>query len=114
MTTIYRVEHVSTRLGPYRGARSCGHALAAKHDGSLSHPTWPSDGMYFDFEPGSFLDRSNFISGFDSLEKLFTWFAGFMDMLVANGFWIRVYYVDPSLIVHGRSRKQLAFIAPQE
>ena len=99
---VYRVEDRFTGTGPYQGVSNSSYVLSDAHASHVSsaHPAWAVDGIS---------PRSNYGGGFDSLDKLMSWFAGHMDMLIEEGFIIRVFWVNPADVFFGDSGKQLAF-----
>lgn len=98
--TVYRVEHKTEGHGPYlkfieeeddngesyrySGSHDEVAGLHSAHEASDDHPGPAGDGLY------PYM-RDEHVHGFDSREKLDTWFAGFKRKLDRAGFVVNVY-----------------------
>ena len=96
---VYRVEHPVTGRGPYRNDDLTCYEADAGHN-YHNNDSWSMDGISA---------PAHYAAGFDSLDKLFEWFAGCMDALVRDNYGIRVFHVDKDDVVMGWSGRQLAF-----
>ena len=105
---MYRVEHITANLGPYRlyhrnDLRT--RELCDAHNYSEQHP-----GLYTDFEHyNNYNKLYGYHFGFESVESLNRWFAGFQEKLAKKGFVIKVFRVKYTDIAHGRSGRQIMF-----
>lgn len=95
---VYRLEHKDLQIGPYYTRPQVAH----------ESDRWPTDdcpGSYDDF--GTTIDSDVYLFGFDSIEKLYTWFASFKGNL--TNFRITHYKIFKKHTKMGRSKKQLIF-----
>jgi len=99
---VYRVE-MPDGLGPYYSEMNypVNHRMGIRHE-DRRHPT-PVD----DF--GWVKETKNMYFGFDSPQKLFGWFGGWLKSIFQNGGKIVKYNVDQSHVHMGTSGFQLIF-----
>ena len=102
LTTVFRVED-SEGYGPYQGAQAqkCSwyDEMGYCH---RSHPMPVEDGIQFDFRR-----HESCRHGFSSMEKLEAWFGDWLFEVLASGFRIALYHVEPNDVLHGK--KQVVF-----
>ena len=103
-TTVYRVEHAGSGLGPYNhfgwGKDVEIERMFYDHCDSL-HPAPGEDGI------DSLAIKAEHRFGFKDLDHLRTWFAGWLKPLADRGFVIQEYRVPIRGMLRGR--KQVAF-----
>lgn len=110
---VYRVEHKSYNVGPYR-LRGCNDKhidsvrakICNKHNFSDNHPSF-----WYDF-PNINDEYYKMHCGFRDLKSLNYWFDGFQNLLGQAGFVIKVYRIKPNDFVFGQSCKQILFKKP--
>lgn len=100
---VYRVE-MPDGLGPYwsKTVPGLGQKLAYRHVDIERHPD-----PYRDFTPDQY--TRDLIFGFSSMKQLFSWFGGFVSVILKNGGKIVKYNVNKKYVVTGKSGRQLAF-----
>lgn len=103
--TIYRMEN-EYGIGPYQAEHGYSDHINTSHS-TNKYPAWKDDNILV---TATKRERKKYYSGFKSIVDLKKWFAGHLQNLKAHGFAINSYKVDRSLIVHGKSKKQVAFI----
>lgn len=104
---VYRVEHRTTKLGPYWDLENTPVGMSNEHTNEYTHPClifekWDKVAMVHEF-----LYKPYTKFGFQSLESLKKWFNGWLDILVIHGFMIVEYDVSERNIVIGS--KQVFF-----
>lgn len=108
---MYRVEHSTTHLGPYRLSHRDDlrtQELCDAHNGSPQHP-----GLFADFDHYFHIkDLYDCHFGFESIENLNRWFDGFQEKLAKRGFVIKVFRVKYTDLHHGKSGRQIMFPKP--
>lgn len=100
---VYRVE-MPDGLGPYwsEDCEKFRYRMGSKHNRSDTHPTPDKD-----FSGENY--KSGFVFGFDSMQKLFQWFGGFIRTILNNGGKIVKYTIDDNHVIMGHSGRQLVF-----
>jgi len=98
MKTVYRVEHIEYRHGPYvsYGMTKRSKELAEKMRSEvckLRQPLIHDDGIEY--------RNDDQYCGFDSLDALFNWFEHWLDELEKHDYHIAVFDVEDSDIVEG-------------
>jgi hypothetical protein len=101
MYKVWRVENAEG-LGPYLGPSLFSIELCEAHNADPDHP-----GPDVDFIS---LPSKSFKYGFLSKEHAIDWFIGWFDLLDKQGY--RLVECDAKWILHSKSGKQVAFIAP--
>jgi len=102
MQTVYRVEHIAYRHGPYFAGRpknEAGRRLAIKLDAEFTIANQPPpclDGIQAMCE--------DLYCGFDSLEKLYVWFEQWLDDLEAADYHVAVFEVPVTEVLKGRQQ----------
>lgn len=97
---IYRVEHKDTGEGPYSYDmhKTYTDERIKIMGASQDRETHPS--VWFDIHPSQCaLNPLDYFCGFDSIEALLIWFAGWYDTLQSNGFIVSIY--DAQYTNHG-------------
>jgi hypothetical protein len=107
MKTVFRVEHIAYRHGPYNSSSALGmnakcRQLANKLGAEFDYCTNPppsGDGIpvYFD----------DHYCGFDSLDTLFDWFERWLADLQEHDYHVAVFEVNETDLLHGG--KQVMF-----
>ena len=100
MATVYRIERPDDGIGPYNHiGEELSDRLASAHAWDLERH--PAIGLDLDYrmEPG---DRC----GFANMRQLFSWFGGWLPILLRNGYRIVVYR---DAYVMAQSDHQLVF-----
>jgi hypothetical protein len=105
MTTIYRVEHPVSLIGPYNYDGDNREELMGMYDAHTSDS----------YHLSPYLDMSHPVlqhelCGFRTMRQLFTWFGGWLPVLIRNGFKVAVYH---DVKVTAESSKQLVFVNPR-
>ena len=90
---VYRVEHKDTHRGPYSGKHIV-NSMANCHNNDFER--WPTP--YYDGISVRYSEPHRY--GFDSLDKLRSWFYGYLGVLNDRGFIIVV------VRIHGNSVKR--------
>jgi hypothetical protein len=113
MGSFYRVSHLTRRsyggdyfVGPYSGHHTWEDGddqcavddMGYRHSGSDEHPSPFRDA----FDRDDWRNWDNWVCGFDSVDALNNWFAGWFPGLRKCGFIVREYRVDASDIVVGK------------
>ncbi|MHC4371273.1 MAG: hypothetical protein ACYSW8_26975 [Planctomycetota bacterium] len=107
MKTVYRVEHIAYRHGPYNssrtlfkndGCRQLAHKLGTEFDWDHNPPP-PYDGIK---DHGD-----DHYCGFASLDDLFIWFNRWLEDLQENDYHVTVFEVEDEDVLKGR--KQVMF-----
>lgn len=104
MKTVYRVQHNAENIGPYTGGHSADEEWWEKmttYHADFHHPNLREDDL-------TIYCNSEYVCAFDSLDKLKSWFDGYLFNLIDAGFIIAEYEVDDYII--GISGKQVVFI----
>jgi len=105
MKTVFRVQHKEQNVGPYVGGKISWdvewYSRMMGHHANYSHPNLREDDL-------SVYSNSEYVCGFDSLDKLKSWFDGYLLNLIDAGFIIAEYQVEGYII--GISGKQVVFI----
>ena len=111
---MYRVEHSTTHLGPYRlyhrdDLRT--QELCHAHSASPYHPTMHQD--FYDYVDGDdYVKLHKYSFGFVSIKDLNRWFNNFQEILAKKGYVIKIYRVKYENVVYGRSGRQIMFKRP--
>lgn len=97
MITIYRVEHKKNGRGPYRNPllKEEAKKLSSVHL-SDRHPSPPI--LWRERASRDWITYSDFLFGFDSMEKLIFWFLDDFEYLKGLGYHIAVYEMKDSVI----------------
>lgn len=106
MKTVYRVQHKDENIGPYTSDYCSGewYYRMLEHHRDNEHPNKWED--YYKNHSDVSLDH---VFGFSSLEKLSSWFDGYlMSLIYEGGFIITQYKVED--YIEGQSGKQVVFI----
>ena len=101
---VWRVEHRSSREGPYTRYGEKLYRMGSAHSNPNSHPNTSRDGLCDHFPS----DRRH---GFDCEEAMLRWFQGYGEALVEEGFMATRYEVPDEFVKVGRSGKQCVFQA---
>ena len=112
---IYRVEHKTTKEGPYQHRWKHMKAIDNEHSRIIvnhktaeltcAHPLLFRE-INWDVVT---VNRAKIYSGFISLCQLFKWFGGWMSKLRKAGFIISTYSVDKEDLFQCESKTQIAF-----
>lgn len=107
---IYRIEHPETKCGPYNGVLmsiqdgrdSFIDDMVDQHsEDQKNHPVRACDFKYHEL-------HGDPLCACPTLYKLYKWFDGWMDQLLETGF--RVYKIEVSKVIMGKSGKQVLFL----
>lgn len=114
MVLVYRVEHTIFGMGPYQ-VRRFSDAPARLFDFAVEmceahswysgegEDPWPSTR-----EDGMERDEADYC-GFESIERMREWFAGYGERLSAQGFVVNLYAVPGDYLQRGTTRRQVLF-----
>lgn len=105
MNTVYRVQHSTENIGPYVSSKIKWsiewYSEMMSHHSNICHPNLREDNL-------SEYRDSDYVCGFNSLDKLKSWFDGYLFNLIDAGFIIAEYEVED--YITGISGKQVVFI----
>lgn len=100
---IYRIEDKHTGNGPYQGDKYFNdprqNDMGYSHSND-SHPSMWRDCTY-NYTTARY-DKSSYYCGFSDIDRLLTWFSGWLKTLRRNGYTIAVYECDDEYVIDGR------------
>ena len=107
MKTVFRVEHIAYRHGPYNSSQALGmnakcRKLAIKLGAEFDHYRQPPP-----FSDGIRDHGNDHYCGFDSLDDLFDWFERWLADLQEHRYHVAVFEVNEADLLHGG--KQVMF-----
>lgn len=109
MKKVYRIENIKNGFGPYRQPDGDLDSLNVQllEIMRYEHSIHADGRIENNPHPGGFVDFGNLLKGdifgFDSLEKLYTWFDKWLEYLFEMGFVINEYQTD--YIIEGITKK---------